>query len=110
MLASSTPGVMMELAPEVEPASEPASKEEKRTRVVEVRVLSAQNLPRMDAFGKCDAFCSLTFCGEKRETSVSVLDARMCERDCKCEDNEGSTAQNQEQYLYEKKGPMEYSA
>jgi hypothetical protein len=74
---SSTPDDMMELAPEKKPAPEKEPDEEKRTRVVEVRVLSAQNLPRMDAFGKCDAFCRLTFCGEPRETSVSSLDARI---------------------------------
>ena len=81
MSASSMPDErIMEMSPGKEPApeKEPASMEEMRTRVVEVRVLSAQNLPRMDAFGKCDAFCRLTFCGEPRETSVSLLDARIC--------------------------------
>jgi hypothetical protein len=56
---------------------EPIPQEGRRTRVVEVRVLSAQNLPRMDAFGKCDAFCRLTFSGEPRETSVGLLDVSL---------------------------------
>ncbi len=41
-----------------------------RTRIVEVRVLAAQNLPIMDAIGTCDPFCRLVFCGETRETTV----------------------------------------
>ena len=41
-----------------------------RTRIVEVRVLAAQNLPIMDAFGTCDPFCRIALCGETRETTV----------------------------------------
>ncbi len=41
-----------------------------RTRIVEVRAAAARNLPRMDAFGTCDAFCRITLCGETRETAV----------------------------------------
>ena len=41
-----------------------------RTRFVEVRAAAARNLPRMDAFGSCDAFCRLSLCGDMRETSV----------------------------------------
>ena len=36
-------------------------------------MLSARNLPRMDAFGTCDPFCRIAFCGESRETSVCSL-------------------------------------
>ena len=45
-----------------------------RTRFVEVRVAAARNLPRMDAFGTCDAFCRLSLCEETRETAVRERD------------------------------------
>jgi hypothetical protein len=51
-------------------AAEEPGPDGERTRVVEVRVMSARNLPRMDTIGSCDPFCRLTFCGEHRETSV----------------------------------------
>ncbi len=52
------------------PAAEASALDEERTRVVEVRVKGARNLPRMDTIGSCDPFCRLAFCGEHRETSV----------------------------------------
>ena len=51
-------------------AAEAPGVDGERTRVVEVRVMTARNLPRMDTIGSCDPFCRLTFCGEHRETSV----------------------------------------
>ncbi len=40
------------------------------TRFLEIKVVNARNLPKMDTFGTCDPFCRLDFCGENRETSV----------------------------------------
>jgi hypothetical protein len=51
--------------------AEAAARGPARTRIVEVRAAAARNLPKMDAFGTCDAFCRLSLCGETRETSVS---------------------------------------
>ena len=39
-------------------------------KVLEITLESAENLPRLDLFGRCDPFCALFFCGEKRLTSV----------------------------------------
>ncbi len=92
MPASSTPDDMVEPAPVEELARGP--EEEKRTRVVEVRVLSAQNLPRMDAFGKCDAFCRLTFGGEPRETSVLRWERTCASASGNMRRNQGKPAQS----------------
>eukprot|EP00291_Cryptomonas_curvata_P008243 CAMPEP_0172191692 /NCGR_PEP_ID=MMETSP1050-20130122/23864_1 /TAXON_ID=233186 /ORGANISM="Cryptomonas curvata, Strain CCAP979/52" /LENGTH=303 /DNA_ID=CAMNT_0012866813 /DNA_START=110 /DNA_END=1018 /DNA_ORIENTATION=+ len=40
------------------------------TRYLEIKVVNARNLPKMDTFGTCDPFCRLEFCGENRETAV----------------------------------------
>jgi Ca2+-dependent lipid-binding protein len=40
------------------------------TRFLEIKVVNARNLPKMDTFGTCDPFCRLDFCGENRETKV----------------------------------------
>jgi Ca2+-dependent lipid-binding protein len=40
------------------------------TRFLEIKVINACNLPKMDTFGTCDPFCRLDFCDENRETAV----------------------------------------
>ena len=40
------------------------------TKLLQITIISAQNLPIMDVFGSCDAFCTVEFCGQHRSTSV----------------------------------------
>ena len=40
------------------------------TRFLEIKVVNARNLPKMDTFGTCDPFCRLEFCGENHESVV----------------------------------------
>ncbi|EKX31755.1 hypothetical protein GUITHDRAFT_42300, partial [Guillardia theta CCMP2712] len=37
---------------------------------LEIMIMSARNLPKMDAFGTCDGFCTIVFQGSTKETSV----------------------------------------
>ena len=39
-------------------------------KILQITVVSAENLPTMDVFGSCDAYCLVEFCGKNRSTSV----------------------------------------
>jgi hypothetical protein len=41
-------------------------------KLLQVTVVSATNLPNMNIFGQCDAFCEIEFCGLQRSTSVKM--------------------------------------
>ena len=40
------------------------------TKILQMTVILAQNLPKMDLMGSCDAFCKIDFCGRQHLTSV----------------------------------------
>ncbi len=55
---------------QIEESAKSRDHREQAIKILQVSVVSATNLPHMNTFGKCDAFCKIEFCDVHASTSV----------------------------------------